>query len=391
MIKKEFLALTHLSEALKKDKDLLLYTLDLYGSYIYYGSETILLYFDKSFRDDEEIVLKAVGLHPMALQYASERLQNNTKIVLEAVNKTFYRRMHLEDAIPLAYAGPKPREEEEVVFTALKNYPESLQCVSASFQKKHESRILELVKNKPFSSLQYLNNTIQETNKELIAELVSNDNYLLKYAYKNFYQDYPELVLNIIKSWPYALNYVNEAFQEQHQDIILAIIKQHPDILGYVTKKIPEKEIQNALIEGFQPRYTSLIEEISGLNKHPAFKDHPELINNLAESLLNCQNNFLKDFTSTGLLQFKNECKKIFQDTENKMEDKLLWKFLRPIANKIIKLFNLIISSLNLARPPLPLFFSASNLWKDSSLKNKLFDQLDETEQHLININNRKT
>ena len=69
------------------------------------------------FKDDRDVVLKAVGQNGMALRYASGKLRNDEVVVLVAVEKY---------GLALQHASTTLRNERGVVLAAVKNDGEAL-------------------------------------------------------------------------------------------------------------------------------------------------------------------------------------------------------------------------------------------------------------------------
>ncbi len=374
-IKENISALKRLNDALKKDESLLLFTLELYGNDSIFRGETVLTYFDSQFRDNQKIMLIAISQHPMAVMYASDRLKNDDSIASAAVGRTFMRFMHLETAVPLAYLSPRLREDEKVVRMALEYYPDSLRCVSETFQNKHPALILQVIQKKTYL-LQYVSKEIQKKYSAIVITLIEKELSLLKFMSHNLQDQHPNIVLKAIHQHPYLLQYVNGNFQEKYQQQILDIVKLDPNIAIYITAKIPKEKILNAILEGFHAQYTAKAKAILKLRENPNFKNHGQTIDNLVKSLFELEVEFLNQLDYSSLIKFKNECEKLFRDTEKKFDDNAFFLSLKLIANTVIRLFNFMINFFSFdAGQRFSLFTSTVTVWRNNKLKESLLDQ----------------
>lgn len=382
-IKVNMLALERLSDELKKDHDLLLYTLALYGYDKLYKGETVLTYFDSQFRDDEKIMLTAIRQHPMAIMYASDRLKDNDMIGSVAVGQYFMRYMHLESAVPLEYLSPRLRENEKIIRTALEYYPDSLRCLSETFQNKYPDLVLQVIEKNPYL-LQYVSKDIQKKYSTNVMALIENELSLVRFLCQDLQNQHPSIVLKAIHQNPYLLAYVNENFQEKYQQAVLNIVKLYPKFATHVTGKIPKEKILNAILEGFHAQYTATMADIYKLKENPDFKNHSETIDHLVNSLSKLELEFLKKFDYSALIKLKSECEKLFRDTEKKFDDHVFLILYKSIANTVMRLLNFMIKIFTHdSNQQFSLFTSTGKVWKNNPLKESLLNQLDSVDLYL--------
>jgi hypothetical protein len=81
--------------------------------------------FDHEFMSERDFVLKIVQLNGNLLKSASEELQDDREIVLEAV----------KNSDSLQFASERLRNDEEIALESIKNFPESF-CNLSDFEEK---------------------------------------------------------------------------------------------------------------------------------------------------------------------------------------------------------------------------------------------------------------
>ena len=110
--------------------------------------------------NDYDFVLSQIKQYGTALQFASEKLQDNEEIVKEAVSQNGY---------VLYYASEKLQNNEEIVLEAMKQNRRALTYASCNLQKefiKNQPELIQYVKQTPELVKLAIDNGLKE--KELI-------------------------------------------------------------------------------------------------------------------------------------------------------------------------------------------------------------------------------
>ncbi|WP_422474877.1 PEP/pyruvate-binding domain-containing protein [Endozoicomonas sp. ALB032] len=136
-----------------------------------------LKYASRRVRDDRELVLATVKVHPGDLTYASEELRNDRKIVMSVVTQY---------GIGLAYAGEEMQDDDEVVMTAFASHPKAFRF--ASWRIRSDINIIKRVIADDINRLSWATDTILSDRKSMLA-LIKDNALAVKYAYKELLRE----------------------------------------------------------------------------------------------------------------------------------------------------------------------------------------------------------
>jgi hypothetical protein len=173
----------------------------------------ILQYLPKSgFRDNMEIVLSAISNDAMCLEFVSEELKFDKKVVEEALKK---------NGMSLVHCIPKYKNSMTHVLMAVQNNGLALQHASP-LVRKQRSIVLEAIKQNGLALIyaeEFLND------KEIVLCAVKEYGLALKYASK-YLRDDEEVVMVAIKSDPQSLLYAGYE-QKSNRDVVMEAVKRN--------------------------------------------------------------------------------------------------------------------------------------------------------------------
>ncbi|WP_257287331.1 PEP/pyruvate-binding domain-containing protein [Endozoicomonas sp. SESOKO2] len=148
-------------------------------------------------RNDKNLVLAIIAVHPDNLKYVSEELKSNKEVVLAAV---------AQEGNLLEYASLGMKDNDEVVMAAIANYPGAFEYAS------HRIR----------------------SDKNMIKILIADDFTHLRYAGLRVFYD-REYMLDLIEENPQAFEYAAYRLQED-QDFIDSAIQRNSEVVKYIPK-----------------------------------------------------------------------------------------------------------------------------------------------------------
>ena len=131
LVQKDGYELENLPVNFKKDKDIVLESIDESGGHT-------LEYADDSLMKDREIILRAVECLPEALQHADKILKKDRKFILEAVKRNWGL---------LEFVDKSFKKDKEIVLEAVKQIGFALEFVDKSLRKDKEIVLVALKSN----------------------------------------------------------------------------------------------------------------------------------------------------------------------------------------------------------------------------------------------------
>ncbi len=170
--------------------------------------------------DDKEFVLAEVKKCGLALEFASQRLQNDPEVVLAAVS---------ENGTALKYASPELRCNKKIVLTAVKESGLALEYCAYMFK----------CPDYPDA-------------REIVTAAVSNCGQALRYAPE--FQSDRRVVLAAVKNNGLALSY-SKQFQNDFGVVLVAAI-QNPVALFFATSKLQKDTTIKAIMKYMSNDYT---------------------------------------------------------------------------------------------------------------------------------------
>ena len=151
----------------------------------FYENDSYNIIMNNSYKN---IVLKAIEINGLALEYASINLQNDKEVVLEAIKQNEHA---------LEYASINLQNDKEVVLEAIKQNEHALEYASINLQNDKEV-VLEAIKQNEFV-LKYASINLQN-NKEFIIESI-NAGCTLTYVNSIFLNDKEVMLKAVKKKW----------------------------------------------------------------------------------------------------------------------------------------------------------------------------------------------
>ena len=182
------------------------------GNFLEYASEIL--------RDNKKIVLTAVKTSGNSLQYASERLRGNKKIVLTAVNSCGYS---------LKYASERLQDDKEIVLMAIKTSCNTIMYASKRLQ---DDKLFLIDCYRYNQNMKYYSDFIKIYNKieeNIFNDKIINDNYDILHLVSNI----ENLSNYLLSNKKYNIIYKNEELQEYIKINKKIIIILFDDINNY--------------------------------------------------------------------------------------------------------------------------------------------------------------
>lgn len=181
-IKQDFNAIKYASKELMNDKDFMLKIFSTTGKTAFQiSNSTVVLQkyaerFEKyagGFKSDPDVVLAAIKLNPMVLQYASEDLKNNKKIVLEAVKR---------NPLAIQFASNELKNDKEIVSTAVKKNGLTLQFAGEDL--KNDLLVVSDAFDQNSKAIQFAGNDVM-TNKQQMRSFIMRNYRALEFMSKD--------------------------------------------------------------------------------------------------------------------------------------------------------------------------------------------------------------
>ena len=147
--------LKYVSDNLKKNKAVVLSAVQLNGLSLEFASEEL--------KNDEDIVLAAVRQNGNALQFASDNMKKINSVVLEAVS---------QNGLSLQYASKELQADKDVVLAAVRKNGSAVQFASDSMKKDY--RIISAARINDKNALQYIDPFFKQTFNLKIPETSSS-------------------------------------------------------------------------------------------------------------------------------------------------------------------------------------------------------------------------
>ncbi|WP_422410389.1 MULTISPECIES: DUF4116 domain-containing protein [unclassified Endozoicomonas] len=129
-----------------------------------------LMHASQRIRNDKDLVLATVAIHPDSLKYVSEELQNVAEVVMLAITK---------DGCHLQYASPTVQDDEKVVVAAVTNSLGALQY--ASERIRSDKNIIKTLIAVNINCLMYVNNTVLK-DRDYMLDLIQKDSAAFIYV-----------------------------------------------------------------------------------------------------------------------------------------------------------------------------------------------------------------
>ena len=171
----------------------------------------------------KNIVLKAIEINGLALEYVSINLQNDKEVVLEAIKQNEHA---------LEYASINLQNDKEVVLEAIKQNEFVLKYASINLQNNKEF-IIESIN--AGCTLTYVN-SIFLNDKEVMLKAVKKNGRFLYYASINL-KNNKEIVLEAVKQNGLALEFASSRLKK-NKVIVLEAVKQCSYAFIYINTRL---------------------------------------------------------------------------------------------------------------------------------------------------------
>lgn len=229
-----------LSRCFKKDKEIALEVLQVYG--------LGLQYVDESLKKDNDVVLQAVQTAGMALKFAHETLKNDRDIVLTAVTS---------DGDALLYASQSLKKDKQFVLQAIKIDPRVLGRVDVdrAFSKDKDFVLNAVINNGV--AFKYANHNLKK-DKDFVLKVVKIEGRAISFADDLLKKD-KEVVLAAVKQNGFALSIVDESLKKD-KEVVLEAVKNDSRAFEYADESL--KKDDDILFAAQAKEFTNDTDEI---------------------------------------------------------------------------------------------------------------------------------
>ena len=235
------------SDALKEDKEVVLMAIKANGEALYVANKkfwkdrdfvlasvksdayaTCLMYVDRKFTDDKEIMLLAIKENDFWVEELSERLKNDKVFLQEMVTLNWKAFSTLD----------KKQQTKALAIVTVKNDYRAFEYMDEKF-KNDEEIVLAMVQGR-VEAFDLIPKQFRK-NKKISLVAVKGFGMNLRYVSKELKKD-KEIVLNAVKSDSYAFKYADEELK-QNRNFIISIVKQKPSFFQYLSKKFRNDKV----------------------------------------------------------------------------------------------------------------------------------------------------
>ena len=238
IVKSSAYELANLSAEFKKDKEIVLEAVKLEGIVIEFA--------DDSLKQDKEIVLEAVKSNGGAIQFADDNLKNDKEVVLEAIKNDGYALEHLDQVFrkdrevvmlsvknngaALTLADDSLKKDREIVVEAIKQWGVAIQYADDVFKKDREVVLMAVEQNG--SAIEYVDDSFKK-DKEIVHKAVKQTGDALQYVDDVFKKD-KKLVLDAVKNFGSSFDYADDKLKYDKDIIIEAVRSYNHNALEYI-------------------------------------------------------------------------------------------------------------------------------------------------------------
>ena len=174
------------------------------------GAGSALQYASDALKNDPKIVELAVRNDGLALQYASDTLKNDRKIVEIAVKKHAYA---------LQYASDTLKNDPKIVELAVRNYGLALEHASDTL--KNDRKIVEIAVKGHGYALHHASEALKNDRK-IVTKAVQNIGSALYYASEALKDD-PEIVIQAVTNDGMAVQHASQRMRDNLEIVKLAL------------------------------------------------------------------------------------------------------------------------------------------------------------------------
>ena len=241
---------THLSDALRKDKEVVLAAMAAeFGSSPYMHIDDDLKCYDdvccaalKRENAYWEIVMEVVSNNGRALEYADEYYRDDKEVVMAAV---------LDCGLALEYASETLRADKEVVMAAIQsNQPDECSLKYASETLRADKELVMVAVSHDGFALEYASETLR-ADKEGVIAAVSREGYAIRYASETLRAD-KEVVMAAVSNDGTALNLGISDTLCDDKEVVMAAMSGKGVALKYASKRLrADKEAVMAAVSQF--------------------------------------------------------------------------------------------------------------------------------------------
>lgn len=166
----------------------------------------------EKFRDDPEIVLRAISIRSEAFLHVSPRLAQDRDFVLSAV----------KTAGGILRYVPHFKDDQEIAYAAVRQYPDAMEFVADKF--KDDEVLAYAAVRQDSSAIAFVSNRLKD-NKELALIAIRDYGHRIQYVSDRLKDD-PEVVMEAVKTEDFGLLYASPRLRDDEK-FILDVIKSN--------------------------------------------------------------------------------------------------------------------------------------------------------------------
>ena len=201
-----------------KDRDIVKLAVLAVGTALKYAPE---------FQDDFEIVLSAVEIDGMALEFASDRLRKDKEVVQSAVKS---------ESLALQWAGAKWKKDYETILLAVSKSGDAIQFLSKQWRNNID--IVRVAVRSSASSYRHAGPT-PRNDFDIALTAVKGDSYMLRYVPRRL-QNNKEIVLSAVKECVEDFQFAGEKTTCDFEIANIVVKKGSWDLIERVSHRLWE-------------------------------------------------------------------------------------------------------------------------------------------------------
>jgi hypothetical protein len=184
--------------------------------------------FPKKLLDNFEFMLKLIEIDPNALDFASNKLKNNYKIIHTAIKQK-------GSLIYTINLSAELKMNREIVLAAVTENEAVFNDISIFDKFKSDREIILAAVRKNGSILEIASKNLQ-SDPEIVHSAIKNNPKAFKYANKKLRYNYG-FVLEAVTNNPKVLSYLPEKFRENYKIVMIAV-NYDGDLIEFASEKL---------------------------------------------------------------------------------------------------------------------------------------------------------
>eukprot|EP01080_Neovahlkampfia_damariscottae_P009253 gene9253-1340_t len=194
------------------------------------------IYATEQMKDDKKLIIQAVNINPLILEYVSDRLKNDNDIYMTAFKK---------NSMSIKFLPEEYKSNEEIIIEGIKQHVKSLYFVSLKLKNDPNFMLRAFDINQ--SSIEYISDILKDS-KDFFSKVLQKNGKMLKYSSKNL-KNQKDLVLLAFENYFNDLSKLHDDVNvlqdvgmnlKNDSDVVLKALKMG-NLLKYASKEFQSK------------------------------------------------------------------------------------------------------------------------------------------------------